>query len=463
MSRRTALALAALLIAAAGLRLAWFTGLVIGDDVVYSKIAVDRLHGTVHFLNVHQLRSGFLLPILAFTALLGPGEHSLVLYNLLCSLGLVAAVFFLARRFFGDGAGFAAAALAAADPILVRFATECHTDMPVALWHALAVLCLLAAVDAARPRPLLVLGGLLLGWAWLHKEHAVFLIPFVAAHALATRRRWTWYLPMALAALGVFLAELAGNALVAGHALRRFEMVRYWHAGQYMAEHYVTTSSILVRLFLELPRTLLFGWPGVTVVAAVFLGSSLVRRGAPGARVVAGWFAAIYAGYSFWPSSLSPFLPGFFLFDWTLPVLLPPLAVLAGAGAARLRPLPAAAAVALLAALNLGLVHAAWREDRRFADGPREARAWIERERPPLVVTDDKTVEALDFFDGHAPRRRYVAFQDAGRISGAVVIVDRFRAEPGRWWSRPVAAEALRPPPGWIKLYESPRLLIYRS
>ncbi len=463
MSRRAALALALLLIAAAGVRLVWFTGLVIGDDVVYSKIAVDRLHGTVHFLNVHQLRPGFLLPILAFTAVLGPGEVSLVLYNLLSSLGLVAAVFFLARRFFGEGAGLAAAALAAADPILVRFATECHTDTPVALWHALAVLCLLEATDALRPRPLLVLGGLLLGWAWLHKEHAVFLLPFVALHALAGRRRWTWYLPLVLPALGVFLAESAGNAVLAGHAFRRFEMVRYWHAGQYMAEHYVGTGPILYRLFLELPKTLLFGWPGITAVAAAFFGAPLAWRNVPGARLFAGWFAAIYAGYSFCPSSLSPFLPGFFLFDWTLPVLLAPLAILAGAGAARLRPRAALAAVGLIAALNLGLVQAAWREDRRFADGPREAHAWIEREQPFLVVSDDKTVEALDFFDGHAPRRRYVAFPQAGRMSGGVVVVDRFRAEPGRWWSRPVPEDALRPPPTWIKVYESPRIVIYRT
>jgi 4-amino-4-deoxy-L-arabinose transferase-like glycosyltransferase len=464
MSRRAAVALCSVLLLAAAVRLAWFTGLQeIGDGIVYSRIAVDRLHGTVHFQNVHQMRHGFNLPLLASYAAFGPGERPLVLYNLLCSVGLVAACFGLARRFFGEPAGLAAAAVAALHPNLVRFATECHTDTPVALWHALAVWAVLAAVDAPRPRALLVLAGLLLGWAWLHKEHAVFLIPFVAGHWLATRRRWTWYLPMALAALAVFLAEIAGNALWAGGPWRRFEMVRYWHSGQYMAADYPTTSSILYRLVLDLPVRLVARWQGVTVAAALLGALPLLLRAVPGARAVAGWFAAIYAGYAFWPSSLSPFLPGFHLFDWTLPVLQAPLVVLLGAALARLR-LPAAApALAALSALNLALVHAAWVQDRRFTDGPREARAWIEAHRPARVVADEKTVEALDFFDGHAPRRRYLSFQDADGLGGSVIVVDAFWTAPGAWWSKPVPEAVRRPPASWIKIYESPRIVIYRT
>ena len=105
MSPRARTILAALLLLAAGARLRWFTGLQVGDDIVYSKIAAQRAAGELRFTNVHEARNGFLLPITAAYVLFGPGELPLVLYNLLCSLGLVAALFFLARRFWGETAG----------------------------------------------------------------------------------------------------------------------------------------------------------------------------------------------------------------------------------------------------------------------------------------------------------------------------------------------------------------------
>ncbi len=463
MPRPVGWALLALLCLAAAVRIVYFTGLQVGDDIVYSKITVDRLHGTTHFSNVHQTRAGFLLPLLASYALFGPGEVPLVLYNLLCSVGLAAAVFFLARRFFGDGAGLFAAAVAAFHPNLVRFATECHTDTPVALWHALAVLAFLAALDSPRPRPLLVLAGLLLGWAWLHKEHAVFLIPFLAGHAIVTRRRWTGYLPMALPALGVFLAELAGFAILTGNPFKRFEMIRYWHAGQYMAEQFPTTGSILYRLFLDLPLRLLAPWHGLAALAGLVAGGILVARRVPGSRLLAGWWLAIYLGYSFWPSSIVPFLPAFSLYEWTLPVLQPPLVCLLAGGLSRARRPAAAAALLALTALHLPIGHGAWLREQRYADGAREARAWIERERPARVIADDKTIEALDFFEGHDARRVYLSFQAAQELGGAVVIVDRFWTEEGRWHSRPVPPEVRSPPRGWKKAYESPRLVIYRT
>src|SRR6185295_4647976 len=113
MSTRTAAALLSLVLIAAAVRIRWFTGLQCGDDVVYSTIAVERLHGKTDIGNTQQTRSAFLLPLVASYALFGPGEGPLLLYNLLCSVALVAAVFFLARRSWGDGAGLIAGAVVA--------------------------------------------------------------------------------------------------------------------------------------------------------------------------------------------------------------------------------------------------------------------------------------------------------------------------------------------------------------
>jgi hypothetical protein len=447
---------------AAALRVLWFTGLVVGDDVVYSKIALARAEGIADFSNVHECRLGFLLPLTLSYACFGPGEVPLLAYNFLCSLGLVAVAFLLGRRLFGAFAGAAAGGVAAFHPNLVTFATECHTDVAVALLQASSVLCLLSADKSDRPGPRLALGGLLLGWAWLHKEHAVFLGLFVAGHCIATRRRPTWYLPMALAAFAVFTAETLAFALYTGDPFRRFALVRELHAGRYMAERYTSGASIAHRVFLELPLLLFLPrsgqqWMGTINLVGLFGGIGLLAKRVPGAPAVAGWFTAIFASYCAWPSSLSPYLPSFFLFEWTLPVFAVPLAVLAGGALSRRPPLFAGALLALLAGLGLWSSHHAWTEARKFAAGGREALAWIREQRPARVVSDDKTVEVLDFLEGHRPGRRTDDFSKDP--AGAVVVVDRFWTEPDRWWTRP----SIPPAASWVRLYESRRLTIYRA
>jgi hypothetical protein len=467
MSSRARLVLILLLLLAAGLRLRYFSGLQVGDDIVYSTIAAQRIHGDFRITNVHEARLGFLLPLTLSYALFGVGELPLLLYNLLSSLGLVAALFFLARRLWGDAAGAIAGALAAIHPNLVFFATECHTDTPVALWQATCVLALVAAADSPSSRSLRVLSGLLLGWAYLHKEHAVFLIPFLAGYAIATRRPWTWLFPAALPAAGVFLAETLLNAIVTGNPFQRFAMVRALHVGQYMTAEYVTTGALFRRIFLELPLLLFtprsgHHWEGTLNLAGAAAGALLLWRRVPGARLMAGWFAAIFLGYSFWPSSLAPFLPAFLLFYWTLPPLAGPLVCLLGAAAAQTRKEFVATGALILAALSLWSMQQAWEEGQKFAAGPKETHSWLSRERPSRVITDDKTIEVLDFLDGHRPARAYVPFQNAGDVSGAVVVVDKFWTEPGRWWTRPVLPQLKTPPASWAKLYESDRIVVYR-
>lgn len=431
---RLSVFLVLVLVLAAGVRVRYFTGLQVGDDVVYSKIAVDRLSGTFSVHNVHQTRSGFLLALMGSYALFGPGEVPLVLYNLLCSLGLVAALFLLGRRLFGEGAGVAAGLLAALHPNLVRFATECHTDTPVALWLTLAFAALLE-----RDRPRQVLAGLLVGWAYLHKEHAVFALPFLLAI-----RAW----PALAAFAGVFAAELLGFALLTDTPFKRFEMVRYWHAGQYMAEQYPTSSAILFRLFLDLPLKLLNPLNGLVFPLA--LAAAWAGRRHPDVRRVGAWALVLALGYAFWPSSIRPFRPGFTLYDWTLPVLWPGLILL-------LARIPRAAILGISLA-HLIAIHVAWTKDRELLDGPREARAWL-RERPfARVFTDDKTAEALDFWEGHDPGRRYIPFQAEAPSRGAVIL-DRVRTRPGRWWSRP----GVEPRPGWRLLHESGSLSVYEA
>jgi hypothetical protein len=467
MSQRTAIGLGAIVLLAFVLRLVYFTGLQTGDDIVYSRIAVDRLNGKVDVTNVQQTRSGFLLPLVLSYGLFGAGELPLLLYNLLCSTALAVAVFALGRAMFGDLGGLLGGLVVAVHPNLVRFATECHTDTPLVLWVTLAVLAVYAARLSDPGGRLRVLAGLLLAWAYLHKESTIYMGLFFAGHWWFTRRSWKWYLPIAVPMLGVVVLEMMAFADLTGNPLARYSMIKYWHAGQYMAEKYTTTKAILHRQFMELPVLMFTPWYGRNFTGLVNLtcllgGIVLLWKRVAGAGMILVWFFAFYLAYCFWPSSLRPFMPGFFLFEWTLPVFGAPLAAMFGGGSAQLRREAAGVLAGVIVVASLVTIHSGRGEGRALSEGAREARLWIAREKFARIVTDDKTVEALDFFEGHRPSRLYIPFQEAPSLAGSAVIVDKFWSQQGKWWSRPVPKEALDPPASWKKLHESDRIVIYR-
>lgn len=452
--KRTLAALFVLVALAAAARLHWFTGLVIGDDVVYSDLAVRFLHGEQRITNVHSARVGFFLPLCASYALFGPGEIPLVLYNLLCSLGSVVLAFLLGRRLFSDAAGLFAAAIVALHPLLVTYSTECHTDPALSFWTALAMYVFLRA----ERRGQLALAGILFGWCYLTKEATIALVPFFVGHWIVTKRRWMWYLPLALAAASVVVAEGVLYAISHGDPFHRYAMIRTQHAETYLSKHYTSVGSILYRVFAELPGRLFVPWKRGqehTILHLAAIAAAVACRKLPGIRFLAGWFGSIFVVYALLPSSLSPFVPGFFLYEWTLQVFVIPMACVLGAALRRWW------MVLPIAALSVygNVVRAP--EFRRYAAGPKEAYERLKGERGPIVM-DYKTLETFVFLDGHKPTRTYLSYEGGGPFPPGVVVVDEFWIRPGQWWSRGAPPEVRQPPPHWRKEFESPRLTIYR-
>jgi 4-amino-4-deoxy-L-arabinose transferase-like glycosyltransferase len=101
---------------------------------------------------------------------------------------LLAAVFFVARRRYGDPPALFALALLAFDPNFVAHAGIVHTDVAAALAFFVAAVAWDAAY--AKPRPwTLALAGAALGIALATKFSTVYLIPVFAVHGLLAARR----------------------------------------------------------------------------------------------------------------------------------------------------------------------------------------------------------------------------------------------------------------------------------
>lgn len=156
------------------------------------------------------------LPILLAAARLAAGPDAVFWVPWLCQIGLVAAVFVLARTRYGTLTAGLAAVLMAAHPVAAAYAMQAMSDVPATLATVVAVYAL-----AARRKPMPVLAGLAASLAILIRPPLA--LPMAVLGAMAWRRipRATWLMAMWTlpGLLGLMLLQyvLFGNPLVSGH------------------------------------------------------------------------------------------------------------------------------------------------------------------------------------------------------------------------------------------------------
>lgn len=479
---------AAVVVAAAALRVAVFQGFAASDDLVYHGLARAFAEGGVTAVRattatpVFQGRLGVLVPTAAAPAV-WPAEIACAALPFVSSLVLVLAAYALAHVAFGRGAALTAALVAAVHPLMTVGAGTLAADLPQAAWLAAAAWWLLRPGAAGAARGLAA--GVCLGAAWLTKESAVFAFPLLLLRAALERRRPGVLVESAavFAAFGaVFAAEALMYAIVTGDALQRFTDMRRtydasarwffaegspfgWAPGGYAA-------ALAKRLVLTGPRDALlaerFGGTALAALGAiVWAVRTGDRRFAGPALHFAGWTALFMWG----SSSPTTYKPLVLLDRYLAPAFVPAcvlvggfVAAVAAAGPAA-RPEEARARetlagmllAAVLVACALPLVRAA-------AAGPASAAEHAAARLVPagaLLHTDERTAwtlaavspaTAVRPFDGH----------DGPPASGAFVLVHRPRLDfLFSEYGRPSPAFARDPPPAWREVWRGRDVVLY--
>ncbi len=152
------------------------------------------------------------------------------LMTALLSLGLALGVWSLGRQLFGAGAGLAALALYALDPLVIAHAGLATTDLGAAALYAFAVVAFARAVSSARTGRFAWAGGVL-GAALGAKFSMLVLVPLLAVVVLLLAppgRR-------ARAAAGSLLAGAAAAVVLA--ALYRGEVGAYFEGLRRLLHH----------------------------------------------------------------------------------------------------------------------------------------------------------------------------------------------------------------------------------
>ncbi len=359
-----------------------------------------------------------------WTQVLGAGEVGMRSLSALLGTAAVVAVWALGRRIGGDGAGLAAAALAAFNPLLHWFSQEARAYSLLALLAAGSALLWLRALEQPRSARRLLAWGAVAALALATHYYAAFLVApqalWLALRAPGLRAR--------AAALALPLA--AGAALAPLALAQRANDSAAFIGDRPLAERVAQVPKQFLVGYDAPAEALLAVLTGlVALVALAGLARRLADRRAPArGRSDLRALTAI-AGAALALALLAALAGEDHLITRNVLALLPLAAALAGAGLAALGAAPAIAATA--AACGLGLVAIAGvaadrslqREDWRGA-----ARALgPAAERRVLAVSPASGAVALRHY---LPAARPVAAVPAPALELDVILMDRHGSGP---------------------------------
>lgn len=359
MTRRYAVALVAIIVVAAALRLVCFRGYVGDDDIAYTELAWRMANGQFSIGGyvgppVYPLRIGIVAPVALGFRMAGLREAVLVAYPFILSMANLLLAFVAGRMLFGARAGVMAAAFLAVLPIDVRLASMLMPDLPAAFWAGVGMLILYwasrpqtASRQGARP-PLLLLGacsGAAFGASWLCKESVVYSVPFVAGYLVylvwRDRRYRSLLAGVALASLAVLAVETwvyyrhTGDLLYRMHETERnYQMTSTWffmEGSRLGWQKGGYGMALIARILRDGPvDTFVDADLGfVTAAAALATAYAALRRLRP--FLFPGlWFLSLVFMFDCGSSSLSSYRPLTPAGPYLYPLFLPAVALTAG-------------------------------------------------------------------------------------------------------------------------------------
>lgn len=174
---------------ALALRLYFYIGLNLNDDLVYVNLAREIVVGKFQphgWIFAERLAINY--PIALSFFLLGFNDFSASLYILLCSLGCVVTAFYLGRLLFDKKTGLLSAFLMSIIPIDVLYSTTIVPDIPVAFFTFLSVYLFFRGERTGNKYyRFYILSGIALGVAWLVKSLAILLVLFFLTYFIAEK------------------------------------------------------------------------------------------------------------------------------------------------------------------------------------------------------------------------------------------------------------------------------------
>jgi hypothetical protein len=280
-------------IAAFGLRLFYFTGLSLGDDVFYALQSIAHArHLSWPPLPYHwQTRLGVTIPTSVSLAFFGLKPFAFVLWPLLASTATVTVAYLVAREFLSERAAVLVAIFQTCFPLELIYATHLFPDVLVGLFATLSIWFWIRGLRGENTGAY-VWSGVFFAAGYLCRETVLMLGPIYVALWIFVggfRRPevlWACVVPAAL-----ILCEATLYWATTGSPMYRWSAIAAQQHSE-LNQHLVETSTAGGSFWLDPLLMLSFNQEfGLYQISALFIALYTLIR-VPALRVVAVWWLA---------------------------------------------------------------------------------------------------------------------------------------------------------------------------
>lgn len=384
------------------LRLIFFSGMGVSDDLAYSRYAKSIGKGIDPSSTLTlSTRLGLIYPTALSYSLFGVNDLSSVLFVLIASIGNIILIFYFGKLLFNEKVGLLGSFLTAIFPLEVVSATKLLSDVPSAFFMALGVYVFMHAEKKSKQMLQYLISGILIGISYLIRESALLIALFFIIYILYKRRVKREYFAVPAGVLIVFAVEFLMLYKVTGDPFYRFTTVQNYLSDVYIKLDYFGRLSfpegLLHYPYLILTNSLISYFYIFIFLSIAYLLAARKRE----AYALLFWFIPLLLYISFGSASFSKYLP--FKADprYLSVITLPGILLLAHFLAEKRQIImkvimPAALAVLIIA--SIGTIYSD--KDRGLLKDLRGTYPFLAK-LDKTVYMDKRSMQALDYISGY--------------------------------------------------------------
>lgn len=291
------------------IRIIFFSGVGLSDDLLYSYYSNQIAKGNFHFpTDHHGTRIGIVFPVGFLYYLFGISDNISVLLPFIFSIGNIILIYFFGKLLFNKKVGLLASFLMAIFPLDVIFATKLMPDVPSAFFLGLAMYIFFSA-EKNNSGIKYLMCGLFIGISYLLRENTLLIALFFAVYALYYKKFQLSYGLILIGFLAMILFEMFIFYNATGNPFYRYQEVNAHYLEIWKIENYYGRGSFPSMLF-HYPFMLLtnfqlgFFFP-LIFIALIFCFKYKKKETYP----LIIWAIVLITYLSFGSASLSAYLP----------------------------------------------------------------------------------------------------------------------------------------------------------
>lgn len=410
------------------LRLLFFSGMGVSDDLSYSRYAynIDKGIEPNSTLTL-ATRLGIIYPTALAYSLFGLNDFSSVLFVLLTSIGNIILIFYFGKLLFNERIGLMAAFLMAIFPLEVINATKLLTDVPSAFFMALGAYVFLYAEKRAKSNLYYLISGILIGIGYLIRESALLIVLFFVIYIIYKRRIKKEYFFVPIGLIVIFGIELLLLYKLTGNPFYRFTTVQDFLLNAYIKLDYFGRlkfpQGLLHYPYVILTDAVISYFYIFIFIAIMYLFIAKRKE----SYVLLFWFIPLLLYLSFGSASLFKYLPfkadSRYLSVITLPgILLLSIFLLENKKIIGKMVMPAALTILLIA--SIGTIYVS--KERYLLKDLRELHPFLKK-IDKTIYADYRTIRALDYISGYKNGVKAKEYpKEVGTIKDAYVVVNKW-------------------------------------